>query len=228
VFWKDSKMDKKLMILPLVALSAACANHTAMDEPARGASAVNVPVIEYTNYAFDVAAPGGNIPASEEGRLDAWFATLDLGYGDSVYVDSAAYGARDDVARIAGRYGLLLSQGAPVTQGSVPSNSVRVVVSRARASVPNCPNWSEDSTPTWNNRQSPNYGCAVNSNLAAMVANPEDLIRGRSGASTVDNRTSTRAVQSYRDATPTGQDGLQDISTGGASGGKGGNSGGGK
>ncbi len=35
------------------------------------------------------------------------------------------------------------------------------------------------SQPNYNNRSMSNFGCGVNSNLAAMVANPEDLIHGR-------------------------------------------------
>ena len=58
---------------------------------------------------------------------------------------------------------------------------VRVVVSRTRATVPNCPNWSVPSQPNYNNRSMSNFGCAVNSNLAAMVANPEDLVHGDFG-----------------------------------------------
>ena len=215
-------MNKKLAILPLAALAAACANHVAYDEPARGSAAVNVPVVSFTNYAYDVAAPGGRISAAEEQRLDAWFSTLRLGYGDSIYVDGTGYGVRDDVARIAGRYGLLVSEGAPVTQGQVPAGSARIVVSRASASVPGCPNWSERASPNWNNRQMPSYGCAVNGNLAAMVANPADLVRGRDGAPTADNQTSNRAIQSYRDAKPTGSSGLQETATGGAQGNTGG------
>ena len=78
-------------------------------------------------------------------------------------------------------YGMLVPNGAPVTAPVAPGN-VRVVVSRNVASVPNCPNWERPSQPNYNNRMMPNLGCAVNSNLAAMVANPEDLVHGRSMA----------------------------------------------
>ena len=46
------------------------------------------------------------------------------------------------------------------------------------AFVPNCPNWS-DTTGGERETQSSNFGCATNSNLAAMIANPIDLIHGR-------------------------------------------------
>jgi pilus assembly protein CpaD len=57
-----------------------------------------------------------------------------------------------------------------------------------------------------------NYGCAVNSNLAAMVANPEDLLHGREGAAVLDSRTATRAVEMYRTKPPTGAGELKDVS----------------
>ncbi|HMI40476.1 MAG TPA: CpaD family pilus assembly protein [Sphingomicrobium sp.] len=200
--------------LVLLATTLAGCSHVPYDEPSRGMSAVNVPVLTRSEYVFDAAAPDGSLPSVERARLDGWFRSLELGYGDSVYVDGPyADAARADVAQAAGRYGLLLSNGAPVTAGAVGPGMVRVVVTRTRAAVPNCPNWSEPSQPNFANHSMSNLGCAVNSNLASMVANPEDLIHGRDDSGVGDTRTSTKAVQSYRNATPTGQGGLKDIST---------------
>jgi len=53
----------------------------------------------------------------------------------------------------------------------------------------------------------------VNSNLAAMVANPEDLVHGHSGDSVSDVTTGTKAVSVYKSSEPTGTKGLKDIST---------------
>jgi pilus assembly protein CpaD len=52
----------------------------------------------------------------------------------------------------------------------------------------------------------------VNSNIAAMVANPEDLLHGREGASVTDTWTASRAIEMYRTTPPTGSKGLQDVS----------------
>ncbi len=182
--------------------------------PSRGLDSVNVPIVSRSDYAFDAAAPDGSLAPGEQGRLDAWFRGLDLGYGDHIYVDGAyADAARADVARVAGRYGMLLSQGSPVAQGMVAPGAVRVVVSRTRASVPNCPNWSDQSKPNWTNTTMPSYGCGVNGNLAAMIADPNDLVWGRDGTGFDNGDTATRAIQSYRKGTPTGEGGLKDIST---------------
>jgi len=206
-------MRSKLGFVLLATTLAGC-SHVPYDEPSRGVTAVNVPVLTRAEFVFDAAAPDGSLSPSESARLDGWFRSLDLGYGDSVYVDGVYAGAaRDDVAAAAGRYGLLLSDSAPVTAGAVAPGTVRVVVSRSRATVPDCPNWSEKSQPNFANRSMPNTGCAVNTNLAAMIANPEDLIHGREGSSVVDAKTSAKAVQSYRSAKPTGTEGLQEIDT---------------
>lgn len=206
-------MATKSALVLAAAMLAGC-QHTPQDLPDRGLASVNVPVVTRSDFALDVAAPDGSLPSSEEARLDAWFRSLQLGYGDAIYVDGPyADGARNDVAKVAGKYGMLLSSGAPVTQGAVPPGSVRVVVSRTRAEVPNCPNWSVPSTPNYNNRNMSNFGCSVNSNMAAMIANPEDLIHGREGDTAVDAATAIRGVGVYRSTAPTGIKGLQDINT---------------
>jgi pilus assembly protein CpaD len=207
--------SKFAFLLIATAASAGCSYHPAAgDLKDRGVEAVNVPVVTRADYVFDAAAPGGSLAPSERARLDAWFRGLDLGYGDAIYVDAPyAEAARYDVARVAGNYGMMLEAGAPVTAGAVPTGMVRVIVSRSRAEVPNCPNWSVPSQPNYNNRTMSNFGCGVNSNLAAMVANPEDLVHGREGAVTVDPYTGTKAVVLYRSTAPTGSKGLQDIST---------------
>ena len=51
-----------------------------------------------------------------------------------------------------------------------------------------------------------NFGCAVNSNLAQMVANPQDLITGQSGSTVRDARNVTKAIKTYRDLAPTGNE----------------------
>lgn len=206
-------MRTKLIAVLLVSAVAGCATPGA-NTADRGVEAVNQPVLARSTYAIDLAAPGGLLPPAEVARLDSWFQSLGLGYGDSIYVDGA-YGetARAQVADIAGRYGMMVLAAAPVTAGAVPPDMVRVVVSRTRAEVPGCPNWSVPSQPNLENRSMSNFGCAVNSNIAAMVANPEDLFHGRDGSGVGDAATAAKAVGYYRSAEPTGKQGLQDIST---------------
>ena len=206
-------MRAKLGLLLIGSALAGC-SYTPHDLPDRGVASINVPVVTRELYSFDAAAPAGVLPPAESARLDAWFRSLNFGYGDTIYVDGEYYGgAREDVARIAGQYGLMVAAGAPVTPGTVLPGTVRVVVARTTASVPNCPNWSRPSQPNYNNQMLSNFGCAVNSNLAAMVANPEDLVQGRGGTGVGDTSTSGKAINIYRASPPTGVKGLQDVNT---------------
>jgi len=199
-------------LLVLGASVAACGGTTT---PAnRTLYSVNQPVVQRTDYVLDLATGPGGVPANEIARLHGWFQGLQVAYGDRISIDSAGgytdAAVRDSIASAAGRYGLLVSDDAPVTAGSVQPGSVRVVVSRTTASVPGCPNWENQYGGL--SATSPNYGCATNSNLAAMIADPNDLVLGQTGSGT-DPATTTRAIRSYRDAQPTGTRGLQEIRT---------------
>ena len=145
-------MSRSIILLGLVSALAVPAAARTTDRPAKGLASVNVPIVTRADYALDLAAPDGAIAAQEAARLDGWFRSMQLGYGDRVFVDSPlGYIARDDVARIAGQYGMLVSLGAPMTAGPVPQGMVRVVVTRTSASV-GC--WSTGSG-TFSTRTSP-------------------------------------------------------------------------
>lgn len=84
------------------------------------------------------------------------------------------------------------------------------VVAGNTASVPSCPDWRSQGKDSAAATDS-NYGCAVNGNLAAMIADPADLIHGRSEASDVE--VSTRAIRAWRDVPPSGKNGLDKVSS---------------
>jgi pilus assembly protein CpaD len=213
-FRKDMTMRSKLVLFALASGLAGCTTPAAMDDPTRGVEAVNVPVVTTADYVFDGVAPGGRLAPGETERLNGWFQGLGVGFGDTIYVDGA-YGspAASQVAQVAGRYGMMVQPGAPVTEGVVQPGTVRVVVSRRRAEVPGCPNWSRPAQPNFENKTLSNFGCGVNTNLAAMVADPVDLLRGREGTGVSDAVTAAKAVGLYRSRPPSGQKELKDTSS---------------
>ena len=187
-----------LLALSLAGLLAGCGGMATN----RSVDSVNQPVVEKTNYVFDVSTGPGGLALPEQRRLAGWFDTLGLRYGDKIFIDDplASGGTRAAVEAVAARYGLLLSEGAPVTQGYVNAGTARFVVVRATASVPNCPNWRSDSDVNLANATSKNYGCAVNSNLAAMMADPEHLVKGVEASDAATGIAgATKAIQVFRD-----------------------------
>ncbi|MEO6224275.1 MAG: CpaD family pilus assembly protein [Sphingomicrobium sp.] len=205
-------MRSKLLLLALCSSVAAC---NAPDVADAGVASTHVPVVTSADYVFDADAPEGALAPGQADRLNGWFQGLGLSYGDRVYVDGVyADAARGQVAAIAGQYGMLVTAGAPVTVGALQPGTVRVVVSRRRAEVPGCPDWSQPSQPNFQNRNVPNFGCGVNSNIAAMIANPEDLLHGREGTGVGDQSTASKAIELYRATPPSGSKGLQSIQKG--------------
>ena len=186
----------------------------------RGVDSVNQPVVSRTDYVLDVAAGDAGLAAGEEQRLSGWFDSLRLGYGDRIAVeDPSSYGhsgSREAIAKLVGRHGMLLSREVPVTAGVPMRGQVRVIVTRSSAEVSNCSNWSRASQPEFASSTMSNYGCASNSNLAAMIASPDDLVRGQSADGSGDALSTAKAIKSYRDAAPSGSGGaLKSESTGG-------------
>ena len=177
---------------------------------------VHQPVVQRTEYVIDLATSGDGLAPSELGRLHGWLASIDARYGDRISIDEPqgypSLRAREEIARVAADHGLLLAEGAPVLNGSVQPGTIRVIASRATASVPGCPAW-EDAELHPSINTSANYGCATNSNLAAMIANPEDLVLGQDGSGSGNATTATRAIRVYREGQPTGRQGLQQTTT---------------
>ena len=56
---------------------------------------------------------------------------------------------------------------------------LHVEVTRLKARVEACPDWSRRSDDDFSNRPSSNFGCSDAANLAAQVDNPADLLAGR-------------------------------------------------
>ena len=69
-----------------------------------------------------------------------------------------------------------MTASTPTTDPTAP---VRLSYLQFVAEPPDCPDWSENIGRDPKNMPWPNMGCASQRNLAAMVANPEDLLHPR-------------------------------------------------
>ena len=181
----------------------------------RTVESIHQPVVQRIDYTIDVTTGPGGLSYPEQSRLAGWFEAMVLRYGDRVAIDDPLQSSttRSAIEGLVGRYGLLVGADAPVTAGYVNAGTVRVIVSRSKATVPHCPDWSANSDVNLNNATSSNYGCATNGNLAAMVANPEHLLKGDAGRGETVVMTGSKAIESYRNATPTGAGGLKQTSS---------------
>jgi pilus assembly protein CpaD len=167
----------------------------------RTLESIHQPVVERTNYTLDVTTGPGGLSVPEQQRLTGWFEAMALRYGDRIAIDDPLRSSttRATVEELAGRYGLLVNAEAPLTPGYVNAGSARVIITRSKATVPHCPDWSAQSDANPKNGLSSNYGCATNGNFAAMVANPEHLLKGEAGRGNTVVLTSNKVVQGFLD-----------------------------
>ncbi|MFK3888304.1 CpaD family pilus assembly lipoprotein [Sphingomonas sp. NPDC079357] len=173
----------------------------------RGLETVHQPVVTQTDYALDLLAGPDGLAGGEAQRLRGWLDVLAPAPGASIAIDdpSGSPAARTEIAAVATARGLRLGSNV-LPQGQAPApGTVRVVVTRSSASVPSCATPAPSATlVNFDAHTSGSFGCAINGTLAAMVADPNDLLRGKSDDGSATAFTAAKAIGVWRKAAPTG------------------------
>ena len=86
------------------------------------------------------------------------------------------------------------------------------LVGATAAAVPGCPDWKDRAWPA-SEGQGSNYGCATAMNLAAMIADPADLIHGKRGDGAGTGELAVRAIKTMNSTAGSGKQGLEKISS---------------
>ena len=150
-----------------------------------------------------LSVPYGALAPDMEDRLTS-FARDYLEHGNGAL--SVAVPGGDESAR---RYfATRLSQlGVPawrimITGADTPSRGVELSYIRYAADSPPCGDWSSNYADTSANMPPPNFGCATQHNIAAMVADPRDLVAPRREDAADAARRMT-VIDKYRKGVPT-------------------------
>ena len=78
---------------------------------------------------------------------------------------------------------------------------IRLSYNAVKATVSGCGKWPADLTEHKQNQNYHNFGCATQSNLATIIANPADLLAPR-GMTEIDAERRSRAIDRYREGLP--------------------------
>lgn len=177
---------KTINILAAASLGvlAACQSGSV---PSPEVGMTHVPTVTRTIMTHDMPyQAGGGFSSGEIERLNQWLDSVEVRYGDRLAVDNpAGSGAairENMVAGVLAQRGLMLAEHAPPTSPALTSGTARFVLVRSVASVPECPDFTRKSNPEYSASKMSNYGCATISNLAAMIADPNDLVSGKTHA----------------------------------------------
>lgn len=129
---------------------------------------------------MDVDTSQGSLQPSQVNAVARFARQSTAGGASPVVIRRPAGGGAS--ARVAEEVaGLMLQQGVPrsmIRMGTYPapaSAPVQVAYLKTRAHTKPCDDWSMDAASSSRNLQMPNHGCAVQANMAAMIANPNDI-----------------------------------------------------
>ncbi len=146
-----------------------------------------------------------NIVGSEQDRLIAFLSTVRPLKTDSIRLEGHADERATDlynldlaarrietVKRFLGDHGVhrgtihasSLGERVPAARGDGEqawrkNRRVEIVLERYLVTTPACPDWSRQSGLDYANQPHSNFGCATETNLGLMIAEPRDLLRGR-------------------------------------------------
>ena len=183
---------------------------------------VEVDRAEY-RHAVYFATDHAEISGFEEDRLLAFLASVQPGSRDTIRLEGHADERATDLynvelaARRAESVGAFLRQqgfddltvtssafgeAVPAVAGSgpeswQPNRRVELVLERYLVTLPPCPDWSRQSGTDFANLPHSNFGCATQTNLGLMVAEPRDLLHGR-GLAPADGVHQAEGIVRYR------------------------------
>ncbi len=208
------RFEKPLALL-LTLSAAACATP-------RSVQALKPVATEADLHEIAVSQSGARleIPLSAAGsfgpelsvQLDEFGSSYrSVGHGPLLVSTPVGAGDTDAAARTAQAVRMqLVEKGVPYaaiaggTYDAAGRASAPIVLSftRFEAAAPDCqPVWKENLANTMDNRVSENFGCSINANLAAMIADPADLQMARAS----DPRDAARrdvVMGKYREGDP--------------------------
>jgi pilus assembly protein CpaD len=136
--------------------------------------------VEKAPVKLDVVAPKGHLSRSQADTVRRFAQQALSSQASVVHVRKPSGGGRSvavagDVLQVLESEGIPRSAIAVSTYGGGATSPVLVSYVRAVAVTDECGRWTGDFGKTASNSVYENFGCAQQHNLAAMVANPEDL-----------------------------------------------------
>jgi pilus assembly protein CpaD len=187
-------------VLLVAALAAACAPQTSQWSHVEAPRENRVTLVRMS-HSVQFRANEERMSASETARLAAFIRDQNIGYGDQVLLlsgDGASAARRQEsVAMVFARGGLRVVRDVQIEGVSTSPDEVRIVVGRHVVTPPECPNWSKRADDDFGNTGSSHIGCATTTNLGLMVADPRDLLIGRT-MGPADGEVAATRVESYR------------------------------
>ena len=201
VRWPSGAM---VLMLGVIAL-AACAPRTTYWSPAESPKKNRVSWAEF-HHPVRFAGTSTTLARDEQEALLRFLHRVGRGQGVRIVLAAGpSENARVALRRETALADFLRGRGYAVSLGELPTGAefrdsgARVTVGRHVVKPPNCPDWSKPATGDPANRVSSNFGCATETNLGLMVADPGMLLRGVDEVGPADGEAVAKGIKSYRE-----------------------------
>lgn len=189
-----------ILLVALVFPVAGCAPQTSRWSPVEAPKENKVTFVR-VGHVVRFAPGDDRLAVTEADRLAAFLARHEVGFGARVTLlgpDMATTRRRmDAVAAALAPVGIKVVRGGPIEGANVAPGELHVVVERHLVIPPACPDWSKPAGEDFTNYAGSNFGCATAVNLGLMVADPADLLGGRS-LGPADGDVAAQSIERYR------------------------------
>lgn len=210
------RFEKPLALL-LALSAAACATPQMVKDGKSVPTSADLHeiTVAQTGARLEVAiGPGGAMTPEASAQIDQFGANYRaVGHGPLIVSTPSGSGDGDSAARMAQATRMALTEGGVAfaaisgsTYDAAGRSTAPIVLSfqRYEATAPECaPVWTIDLADARSNNPTSNFGCSLNANLAAMIADPADLMGPRASAPRDASRRDV-VMDKYRNGEPTG------------------------
>ena len=192
-----------VLTLGLITL-AACAPRSDYWSPVEAPKKNRVSWAEF-NHPVRFAGSSTNLGKEERDSMLRFLHRVAGGQGVRITLAAGSSGnarlalqRETTLADILRKNGYATSLGESPKGKAIPVNSVRVTVGRHVLTSPACPDWSKSATGDPSNRVSSNFGCATETDLGLMVADPGVLLHGVDEVGPADGEAVAVGIKAYR------------------------------
>lgn len=190
--------SSKLLLAFLLASSAGCAaNKFNGQEHALTVEQAHPISVDSQTVTMTLAQGSSGLSSLDEARIRAFANSyMNNGHGSLTVTSPTSAGAAD-VRDALNRFGVPATSVAEAEYRGGATQDVILSYTHYVATPSACGIWEGVRENDYRNMRSPNFGCATQNNLAAMIGDPHDLI-APADMTDPDSATRVRAVNAFR------------------------------
>lgn len=194
---------KTILLLAAAAAATGCATKFNTAEHALSVAEEH-PISVDSQTVTMTLAPGASLTGVDRARLRAFAdAYMRNGHGSlTVRAPGGAGGQGEAVRAALDEFGVPPDRVAASSYGAGTTADLILSYTHYVATPSACGVWEGQAERDFRNMRSPNFGCSMQNNLAAMIGDPRDLVEP-AAMTAPDTATRIRGVQLYREGRET-------------------------